>query len=123
MNDIVDMKRALADMLERATEDTSEQTDDPNIALKLEAAFENFQADHDFRAGQLVQWKRGFKHKKSAGPFVVIDVLDEPIFDNEESAGSPYFREPLDIVLGYIDNDADFVTFYYDHRRFESFEA
>jgi len=33
-------------------------------------------------------------------------------------SGSPYFREPLDIVLGFLNGDGDFITYHFDSRRF-----
>ena len=85
--------------------------------------FEKFQEKHTFTPGQIVEWKRGCQNKNSPGPFIVVSVLDGtevPIFDSESSSGSPYFREPLDIVLGtFAQTDGTFVTFHYDSRRFQ----
>ena len=63
-------------------------------------------------------WKPGMKHKRSDGPFIVVEVLDEPIVDAVAEAGSAYFREPLDLILGTFFN-GDFVTVYYDSRRMQ----
>ena len=53
---------------------------------------------------------------------MVIDVLQQAVYDHEErGAGSSYFREPLDIVLGIVDEEGDFLVFYLDSRRFEPF--
>jgi hypothetical protein len=42
--------------------------------------------------------------------------------DDVEDAGSPFFQEPLDVVLGIIDRDGDFFCYHYDSRRFEPFQ-
>lgn len=46
---------------------------------------------------------------------MVIEVLEQPVFDSEIISGSTYFREPLDIILGVIWDEehgrGDFVTF------------
>lgn len=75
-----------------------------------------------FRAGQIVRWKPGLKNRRlpdDGQPAIVVEVLDTPILAREEESGSAYFREPLDIVLGILDSDGDFVMFHYDSRRFE----
>jgi len=57
-------------------------------------------------------------------PAVVVATLEQPIFDKAaEDSGSPFFREPLDLALGVIDNYNDFVIFYFDSRRFEPFQS
>ena len=84
----------------------------------LKQAFETFNQKNTFKPGDIVKWKPGMKHKRSDGPFIVVEVLDGPIVDTENGAGTPYFREPLDLVLGSFLN-GDFVTFYYDSRRMQ----
>lgn len=94
-------------------------------ALTLKEYFELFKIENVFEEGELVSWKRGLKNRrrpKYNEPAIVIKVLDEPIFSDETKSGSPYFREPLDIVLGVMINEK-FEIFYYDKRRLTHFEA
>ena len=84
----------------------------------LKQAFETFNQKNTFKPGDIVEWKPGMKHKRSEGPFIVVEVLGEPIVDAVGDPGSAYFREPLDLVLGTF-LDGDFVTFYYDSRRIQ----
>jgi len=77
--------------------------------------------ERPFRPGDIVVWKEGCsnrKRPKADEPCVVIEVLPEPLFSEEKSAGTPYFHEPLDIVLGMLDNDGDLVRYCFDKRRF-----
>lgn len=91
---------------------------------RLTAAFEKLMEKNNFKPGDIVDWKPGMKNKATYGPFVVVEVLDSPIFDGENSAGSPYFREPLDIILGKVADDRErFVTHFYDSRRMEVIEG
>lgn len=74
-----------------------------------------------FAPGDIVTWKEGLRNKKhpvkgKAG--IVVKVLDTPVHDMEVSSGSPYYREPLDIVVGIIDDDGDLICFHNDGRRF-----
>ena len=84
----------------------------------LKQAFETFNQKNTFKPGDIVEWKPGMKHKRSEGPFIVIEALDEPIVDAVGDPGSAYFREPLDLIMGAFLN-GDFVTFYYDSRRMQ----
>lgn len=84
----------------------------------LKEAFRIFSEENTFKPGDLVEWKGpNMKNRRAVGPFVVVKVLDEPVFDEHDS-GSPMFREPLDIVCGICDsNDGEFMCFHMDSRR------
>jgi len=74
-----------------------------------------------FQPGDLVQWKTGLKNKrlpKQDQLGVVVEMLPVPITDEDKGASGSYFMEPLDMKLGLIDEDGDFVVFHYDSRRF-----
>ena len=88
---------------------------------KLQKAHELFTKKHEFRVGDIVEWKPGMENRVSKGPFVVVEILPEIVMNTEESAGITYFREPLDIVLGQIDEEGDFIFFHYDSRRIQPF--
>jgi len=90
-------------------------------AAKARAMHERFMRRHEFQPGQLVRWKPELKNRKypaygECG--VVVSVLAEPVMDAGNDSGSPYYREPLDIVLGFVDGDGDFITYHFDSRRF-----
>lgn len=83
-----------------------------------------YDTKHTFTKGDIVEWKPGLKNKrrpKYGDPVVVVEVLDEPISDKDARSDSAYFMEKLDIRLGSIDEDGDFVTYLYDSRRFMPF--
>jgi hypothetical protein len=77
----------------------------------------------EFKPGQLVRWKSGLRNRRRPRynePAIVVAVIEAPIITGESDSGSTYFREPLDIVLGLLDSDGDFLCFHYDKRRFEA---
>ena len=84
---------------------------------KLKAAQSLYSEKNEFSVGQIVTWKDGMKNKNSDGPFVVVEVITTPLRDQNGEAGSPYYRENLDIVLGSLDEDGDFLCFHYDSAR------
>lgn len=91
--------------------------------MSLKKGLEIFQRKHEFKIGDLVEWKPGMAFKSTTGPFIVVEVLPEPVYGGGYSAGSPYFREPLDVILGTWavgehGND-DFICFHMDSRRFQ----
>ncbi len=85
---------------------------------------------HALRVGDLVCWKPGLRNRRyprEHKPAVVVEVLREPVFDPEQEVGSPYFREPLDIVLGIFVDRGDarghFICWHFDSRRFQHWSA
>lgn len=78
-----------------------------------------------FRPGDVVRWKKGLKNKrypKEGQLCIVMEEMKEPIIQDNRDAGSPYYREPLDLVLALLEDDSDLVIFHYDKRRFERVE-
>ena len=113
-------KDLLAGMLAAIGDDSDTFSGGANPA-ELKERFSKFAEKHTFKPGDIVQWKPGMCHKKTKGPFIVIEVLTEPIFDGQSESGSTYFREPLTLVLGTMVRD-DFTTFYFDGRRMEPYK-
>ena len=88
-------------------------------------AYNRLLCKHAFKPGDLVQWKEGLKNRripKIRQPGIVCEVLQTSILDTEKDPGSPYFREPLDLVVGFFDEEEKiFTLFYFDSRRFEPY--
>lgn len=99
-------------------------SDDPAAARKrmLAEVAERLDQYNAFFKGQFVTWKPGLKNRKFPDygePVIVSAVLPEPVFDpGEMAAASPYFQEPLTLVIGMIHDD-DWLEFRVDGRRFE----
>lgn len=77
-----------------------------------------------FKVGQSVKWKKGLRNKKfpkDDAQAIVLEVLEVPLIQHETETGTPYFREPLDLILAVLDDDDDLVIFHYDSRRFEPY--
>ena len=88
---------------------------------KLRERFQLLNGAETFKPGDIVTWKEGLRNKKHPIPgtaAIVVKVLDEPVYDLQAGSGSPYYREPLNIVIGIIDDDGDLLCFYNDGRRF-----
>lgn len=106
-------------------------TDEKRVAArkccaKLAAGFLTFSSgvEKSLRPGMLAQWKTGMKNRATpdyGAPMVVVEVLESPIIDTKFDSGSVYFRERLDLVLGFVDEDDEFYSFHYDSRRFEPY--
>jgi hypothetical protein len=114
----------LAELLAAAEQDDRE--DGPKIAPSVAASrLKDHLADlmvrHEFKVGDLVEWKPGLVNKNGDGPFIVSRVLDEPVMNEGSGAGTPYFREPLDIVLMEINSGGNAYEFHYDSRRFRPY--
>lgn len=95
---------------------------------KLIANFQRFSSgvEKSLRPGMLAQWKPGMKNRATPDygtPMVVVEALESPIIDTKFDSGSVYFRERLDLVLGFVDEDDEFYSFHYDSRRFEPYKG
>lgn len=104
-------------------EEESSIYDDSHLE-NLGVAFASFGHTHKFEIGQVVKWKPNMNNKKlpkQNQPAIVVEVLEKVLIDEETSASSTYFQEPLDIVLGVFGKDGTFLTFYHDSRRFEPY--
>ena len=94
---------------------------DITIEPNLSDRFVALNTDVRFAPGDLVQFIPGLRNKRrptDGQAAVVVSHLEEPVFDGQLDSGSPYFREPLDLVIGVIDEDGDFITYWVDSRRF-----
>jgi hypothetical protein len=113
---------ALGMMLSRLSEAgmTKEPTE-PVTAERLMSFYNALTIKYDFKPGDIVEWKPGFRNATLPGDTdkaVVIEVLDEPIrFIGKTDPGKASFRSYVDIVLGVIDKDDDFIMFHFDSRR------
>lgn len=89
---------------------------DPNFILKLREAYKNLHKPEIFSPGDVVVAKNGFDVYKMNGPFIVDSLIEEPTV-TEKDGDSPYFCEPLDMVVctlaGDPKNDDDKVVLRY----------
>lgn len=95
-----------------------DKADEQELLRKAQGALTE---GHDFTPGELVEWKLPLRNRQLpeyGQAAVVLEVLDEPVVNESEPADSPYYREPLDLVLGVIDGDGDLAAFHFDKRRF-----
>lgn len=119
-------EKALRTALRSAEASERFSTDSEETKAKLAELFQRFSEHHKFQPGQFVKWKEGLSNRRRPAegePALVMEVLQEPVFDPKDpNAASPFFREPLDLVLGILDEDGEFLLYHFDSRRFEPFE-
>jgi hypothetical protein len=109
---------------EEDTDSEEEKNYGEEYIAQLQSACKNFLRKESFEVGQILKWKENLKNKKfphKNQPAIVVAILDEPVISTDDESGSPYFLETLDIILGIVDDDSTFLTFYYDSRRFEAY--
>jgi hypothetical protein len=103
------------------------EKENPNFSVSTEKELEQkfaafLKKSEKFEVGDIVKWKEGLKNKKypKEGQLcMVLKELEKPLVQDTKDSGSPYYMEPLDLVLALLDDDSDFVIFHYDKRRFE----
>ena len=111
----------------------ADESDGDELALKesasqLQILYERLTNGREraLRPGMLAAWKRGLKNRRFPAygePAIVMEVLEQPVIDLENGSGWPYFREPLDLLLGIVNKDGDFLIYHVDRRRFEPYES
>ncbi|WP_150428428.1 hypothetical protein [Dechloromonas sp. CZR5] len=127
MADEADFDKIVKLIEERKKSDTD--LSDSEVKKRSALALEHYKTFSDgsessLHPGMLVKWKQGLKNRKRPRPnepAVVIEILDKPFYDEENGSGTPYFREPMNLVLGMVDDDGEFIIYHYDKRRFRPF--
>jgi hypothetical protein len=97
----------------------------PSYSGRLRNIYQTFHRKTEFHIGDIVRWKADLKNKNHPAydtPAVVFDIVDPP-YVNSASPGSPYFSEPLNLVIGYFADDEPesegLLLHHVDSRRFE----
>lgn len=118
------MSNPVADVSRHMIDGENEKTDLEKAARagllsELAAKLHN---PHTFKQGDFVQGREGLINKRNMeGPLLVMGVLDKPVTDNDRDSGSPYFREPLDIICGFLEDDGVLCELHLDSRRLEPY--
>ena len=113
---------------ERIAEDVRLQREERKSAEYvriLKERFESFATPGRFAPGDLVVWKAGLKNRSRPDyeeRMVVVEILDPPMYSNEDGVGSAYFRERLDLIGGVLDSEQELVLYHFDSRRFRPLE-
>ncbi len=110
-------------LVEMTSGNEADLPNESNKRLVLEL-FKRFEESHVFTKGQVVKWKPGLKNRnvpEYGQPCVVTGILSRPIYEDNAVSGSPYFMEPLTLIIGCY-HEEDLVEFHVDARRFEPFD-
>ncbi len=102
-----------------------------NLSIKeklqlLKECKDSFNLKHSFKLGDIVKWKPYLKNRTIPDyeePMIVLEILENPIFDKEEGPNSSYYNEPLDIILGIIDEEDEFISLHFDSRKIQPFKT
>lgn len=76
--------------------------------------------DPKIQQGALVQWKDWMKNREMPAygePAVVVKLLDEPVLIQGDAPDSV---EHLDVALGVLGDDSEFLVSFYDSHRFKA---
>ena len=94
--------------------------------VDLTDRFRAMQPQHQFKAGDLVQWREGLKNCKSPAyghPAVVIEVLEGKKHDDAGNTGSGYYDELADLRISFMDGDGDFMSYGASSQRMEPYSG
>jgi hypothetical protein len=125
MSDTNKIKELEEQIQQLKAQQDSKVTDEEYVAKLKEKIDALLSPSPDFQRGDIVKWKKGLKNRrypKEEQLCMVVEVLDTPKA-GERDSGSPYFGEPLDLVIALLDDEKkDLLLFHYDKRRFEIVE-
>jgi hypothetical protein len=97
----------------------------PMQARRLLDHWADFRRQHQFKLGDLVEWKPGWNGEYRVPSIdavaVVIDLYDPPLFDDESRAGMPCFGHEFDIRIAFIDNDGGLISLAVSSRLFQPY--
>ena len=112
-------------MTERCHMVIAELPEEKGMAAELlRSHYESYiEQDPKIQQGSLVQWKDWMKNREMPAygePAVVVKLLDEPVLIQGDGPDSV---EHLDVALGVLGDDSEFLVHYYDSRRFKAYEV
>ena len=106
------------------SESTSEKSRNYESMLSdLKFRRELMESPRDFEEGDIVVWKDSLKNKsfpQYGQPAIVLNILEEPFFNDKQTPENHIFKEPHDLLLGIIMDNNEYLTLYFDSRRFKN---
>lgn len=91
------------------------------VELLIQAK-KNLEIQHEFKIGDVVVWKDGLQNLKPSGPFIIIELLDEPV-RCDDSDFLAYFNEKYNGIGLFIDSQGDAVRSPLNLSRLEPYVA
>jgi hypothetical protein len=100
-------------------------------ALRLADCYAAFNTKHTFHPGDIVRQKPQAAMNVPYGDndlAIVIRMLPEPVINQSAAASSPWFREPMDMIVGSLEDSPSrgdhgaFCLYHVDSRRFEPWQ-
>ncbi len=118
------LEQALGGEKESSNKEPMAELNANAMAAQLKDFYESLCKTHDFKEGDLIQAKpdllsRGTKLRKGQ-PLIVVEMLKEPVIDEDSEASSCDFREKLDMRVGWI-TDGRFIIHHFASEKFEPF--
>jgi hypothetical protein len=90
----------------------------------LTERFASIVSQRDYGYGDFVEWIPGLRNRTIPAygePAVVISIDEQAFEDSTRDVNSGYFKEPIDLALGVLDQQDELVVFHFDSRRFRKF--
>jgi hypothetical protein len=83
---------------------------------KLKSRKASFDSSETFNIGDIVVWKEGLKNKRVPlykQPCIVVAKNNPPLIEEDAT-----YSESLDIKIGHVSDQDEFLVFNYDSKRF-----
>lgn len=111
----------IRDHIKRIKDTVSNEPD--TAAIQLIELQKSRATKHVFKVGDLIQWKKGMRMTRLpyGNPAIITEILDTPIKHSSRDTGEPYWNTDLDVRVGIMDSDGDFLEFYTESNRYEPY--
>jgi len=125
--DLEKMPPELAHMLLQGLKNIKKEDDPRDLYQNPEIMFKAYSRITDklkFEPGEFVTWKQCLQNKNKPTtnhPAIVVQMLEQPLYDSSDDSASPYYREPLDMIVGVLSGDNNLMLFHVDSRRFRKY--
>ena len=114
------------DQEEKPEEKILMEVDNPeSYKLDLKQRAESFINKPLFKVGDIITWKAGMRNKTIPDigiPGIVLNIFYPVLIDEDREVTSTYYNDILDIQVGFISKEDEFIVFAQDSRRFELYK-
>jgi hypothetical protein len=104
------LEKALGDLFSRISQSNEEELSTADEVEILKAAYERYLVKHDFKVGQIAVWKERLQNIKPDGPFLITEILQEPITIDDDKLGRSYLGAKFNAFALTLAPDGDVIN-------------
>jgi len=103
-------EQAIDRLISRISEANEERLSPADEVKILKAAYERYLVKHEFKVGQIAVWKERLQNIKPDGPFLITEILQEPITIDDDKFGRSYLGAKFNAFALTLAPDGDVIN-------------